>query len=133
VGGCLLSAAALAGLTLGAADPARWPLVANLAVLGLGNGIFAAAAVGTMMALAGADGAHRSGTRMGVWGAAQAVAFGLGGLTGALIVDLLRGSAAGDGFAFQAAFAMEAALFLWSALLALRVARPVPRALEVAA
>jgi MFS transporter, BCD family, chlorophyll transporter len=133
VGGCLLSAAALAGLTLGAADPARWPLIANLAVLGLGNGVFAAAAVGTMMALAGADGAHRSGTRMGVWGAAQAIAFGLGGLTGALTVDLLRGSAVGDGFAFQAAFAAEAALFLWSALLALRVARPLPRALEVAA
>lgn len=124
VAGCVVSAAALAGLTLGTADPARWPLLPNLIVLGLGNGMFAAAAVGTMMGLAAASGEHRAGTRMGVWGAAQAVAFGLGGLGGALVVDLLREAAGADGIAFQAAFAGEALLFLWSALLAVRVARP---------
>lgn len=124
VGGCLLSAVALAGLAFGAAHPLAWPLTANLVLLGLGNGVFAAAAVGAMMGLAGADGEGRSGTRMGVWGAAQAVAFGLGGLSGAIIVDLLRVLGGGDAFAFQAAFAGEGLLFLCSAALVLRVARP---------
>ncbi len=124
VAGCALSAIALIGLAIGASDPAHWPLLFNLAVLGLGNGIFAAAAIGAMMGLASAGGDHRSGTRMGVWGAAQAIAFGLGGLTGALAVDLLRAGSAADSFAFQAAFSGEAALFLISALLALQSNRP---------
>jgi len=124
VGGCMLSAVALAGLALGAQQPLSWPLTANLVLLGLGNGVFAAAAVGAMMGLAGADGEGRSGTRMGVWGAAQAIAFGLGGLSGAVIVDVLRAFGGGDAFAFQAAFGGEALLFLCSAALVLRVAPP---------
>jgi BCD family chlorophyll transporter-like MFS transporter len=123
VGGCLISAVALAGLAIGARDPLHWPLTINLVLLGLGNGSFAAAAVASMMALAGADGEGRSGTRMGVWGAAQAIAFGLGGLTGALTVDLLRAATGADGAAFQTAFAAEGLLFLASAWLVLRVAR----------
>lgn len=123
VGGCLLSAGALAALAIGATQPLAWPLTANLVILGLGNGLFAAAAVGAMMGLASADGENRSGARMGVWGAAQAIAFGLGGLTGAVVVDGLRAAGGSDVAAFQAAFAGEALLFLASAALVLRVAR----------
>lgn len=126
IGGCMMSALALGGLALGAVQPLGWPLGANLVLLGLGNGVFAAAAIGSMMELAGADGEGRSGTRMGVWGAAQAVAFGLGGLTGAVVVDLLRALSGTDAFAFQAAFTGEALLFLCSAALVMRIApRPI--------
>jgi BCD family chlorophyll transporter-like MFS transporter len=56
---------------------------------------------------------------MGVWGAAQAIAFGLGGLIGALGVDGARALLSGTGPAFQLVFASEAALFLAGAGLAL--------------
>jgi MFS transporter, BCD family, chlorophyll transporter len=132
IAGCALSALALAGLMRGAADPSGWPLLLNLIVLGLGNGIFAAAAVGTMLMLASAGGDGRSGARMGVWGAAQAIAFGLGGLSGAVIVDLLRRALGSDSLAFQTAFACEAALFLVSAVVAMRMKRPaVPQRILV--
>ena len=41
-----------------------------------------------MMALAGKGRAAREGVRMGLWGAAQAIAFGLGGFAGTVAVDL---------------------------------------------
>ena len=41
-----------------------------------------------MMHLAGRDGQERSGHRMGVWGAAQAVAFGLGGIFTEVLSDV---------------------------------------------
>jgi MFS transporter, BCD family, chlorophyll transporter len=120
VSGCAGSAMALLALVAGAADPHGWPLVLNLVTLGFCNGVFAVAAIGAMMGLVGSD---RSGVRLGVWGAAQAIAFGVGGLGGALIVDLGRRFSGADSTAFQLAFAMEAALFLWAALLATRATR----------
>jgi BCD family chlorophyll transporter-like MFS transporter len=60
---------------------------------------------------------------MGVWGAAQAIAFGLGGLTGALGVDVLRHVTGHDGTAFQIVFAGEAMLFVTAAALSLGTAR----------
>jgi len=58
--------------------------------------------------------------RMGVWGASQAIAFGLGGLTGAVGVDLARRSLASDGAAFQLVFMIEAAAFVLAAILAVK-------------
>lgn len=132
--GCLGSALALAGLAMAARVGPGWPIAANVALLGLCNGAFAVSAIGSMMGLAGADrdGASggREGVRMGVWGTAQAIAFGLGGLIGALGVDLARGPLGQQaGAAFAAIFAAEAALFLVSALLAMRSpGRPAPAA-----
>lgn len=119
--GCLGSAVAPAGLAAAAVAGPGWPLVANVVLLGLANGVFAVAAIGSMMGLAGAGARSREGIRMGVWGAAQAIAFGSGGLLGAVGVDAARafGSA---GPAFQLIFAVEAALFLVAAGLALRAA-----------
>jgi BCD family chlorophyll transporter-like MFS transporter len=128
VAGCLVSALALCGLTLGAAHAEQWPLGGNLIALGLGNGLFTAAALGAMMRLAGAAGGTRSGMRMGVWGAAQAIAFGLGGLSGAVLVDVLRHWLGIEGLAFQIAFAVEASLFLLSALIAASLGRGPARA-----
>ena len=122
--GCLGSALALAGLALGAEAGPSWPLRANVILLGFCNGVFAVAAIGAMMGLAG-EGARRSeGIRMGIWGAAQAIAFGLGGLTGALGVDIARRVQTGTGAAFALIFAVEALLFGCAAVLAMRVARP---------
>jgi BCD family chlorophyll transporter-like MFS transporter len=60
-----------------------WPLMPAVVALGFFNGMFAVAAIGSMMALAGEGRGRREGTRMGLWGAAQAIAAGFGGLVGA--------------------------------------------------
>ncbi|MDM7957659.1 BCD family MFS transporter [Blastomonas sp.] len=123
--GCGGSALALAGLAIAATTPTLgggdWPIKANVAVLGFANGLFAVSAIGAMMGLAGAGQQSKEGVRMGVWGAAQAIAFGLGGLTGAIGVDIARDLLASDGAAFQMIFAGEAGLFILAALLGVRV------------
>ncbi|MDJ0643731.1 MAG: BCD family MFS transporter [Erythrobacter sp.] len=120
VGGCLLSALALASLAMAAMIGPGWPIGANVFVLGFGNGVFAVAAIGSMMGLAGAGEKTREGVRMGVWGASQAIAFGLGGLLGAVGVDIARGAIGHDGRAFQIIFSLEAALFVIAAGLAVQ-------------
>ncbi len=106
---------------------AGWPLAANVALLGLSNGVFAVAAIGSMMALAGGGEGGREGIRMGVWGAAQAIAFGLGGLVGAVGVDAGRALTGSVPAAFTAVFGAEALLFLVAASLALRGTARAPR------
>ena len=118
--GCLGSALALASLAIGAMAGPGWPIQVNVFALGFCNGLFAVAAIGAMMGLAGAGEKTREGVRMGVWGASQAIAFGLGGLIGALGVDIARQSLGHDGSAFQLIFAIEAALFVIAAGLAVR-------------
>ena len=127
VGGCLGSALALCGLAAAASFGPGWPLAANVFALGFANGVFAVSAIGAMMGLAGAGTRTREGVRMGVWGAAQAIAFGLGGLTGALGVDFARADGMGTAGAFRLIFACEAGLFALAALLAVSVARRSPR------
>lgn len=128
VGGCAGSAIALAGLALAARAGPGWPLAANIAALGFANGVFAVAAIGAMMGLAGAGGANREGMRMGVWGAAQAVAFGLGGLIGAVGVDVGRALTGSTSGTFMIVFGFEATLFLAAASIALRDGARRPRA-----
>ncbi|MAO05336.1 MAG: MFS transporter, partial [Citromicrobium sp.] len=128
VAGCAGSGCALAGLAMAALAGPGWPLAANVFVLGLCNGVFAVSAIGAMMGLAGAGENTREGVRMGVWGAAQAVAFGLGGLTGALGVDAARHLIGRDGAAFQLVFAIEACLFILAAVLAVQATRRAPMA-----
>jgi BCD family chlorophyll transporter-like MFS transporter len=122
VGGCVGSAVTLLGI--GLIGPLQVNLILPLTILlGLCNGVFAVAAIGAMMALAGQGRTRREGTRMGLWGAAQAIAAGVGGLTGAVAVDALRLLLAPE-LAFASVFAAEAVLFLVAALLALRVIDP---------
>ncbi len=124
IGGCLVSALALAGLaSAGWAGPA-WPLRASVFVLGAANGAFAVAAIGSMMMLAGAGRESREGVRMGLWGAAQALAFGLGGFLGTAASDLARYLVAAPGSAYASVFAAEALLFLVSARLAAGAVEP---------
>ncbi|MDD9922567.1 MAG: BCD family MFS transporter [Boseongicola sp.] len=95
-------------------------LVPAVVALGLFNGMFAVAAIGSMMALAGKGREAREGTRMGLWGAAQAIAAGFGGLVGAALVDVFR-QLMTTAPAFGAVFIFEAFLFVAAALMALRV------------
>ncbi len=115
--GCLLSGAALAGLTLGGLSPDEWPLRLNVFVLGAANGAFSIAAIASMMALAGQGARHREGTRMGVWGAAQALAFACGGLLGTAMADLAGHVISNLATAYGAVFLLEALAFLWAAYL----------------
>jgi BCD family chlorophyll transporter-like MFS transporter len=124
--GCIGSAAALAAvaslafLGLGRLEPMA------VMALGFANGVFAVAAIGSMMGLAGAGASGREGVRMGVWGAAQAGAFALGGLTGAVGVDVTRALLHDNGVAFAVVFALEALCFVAAATLAAR-ASPAER------
>lgn len=122
--GCVGSAAALAGLAVGSFVGPGWPLAANVFGLGLCNGVFAVAAIGAMMGLASAGPRNDQGARMGVFGAAQAVGFGVGGVLGAAGVDLLRSGAGEDAAAFSIVFGVEAGLFLAAAVMAWRLALP---------
>lgn len=88
--------------------------------LGFFNGMFAVAAIGSMMALAGEGRGAREGTRMGLWGAAQAIAAGIGGLFGAVAVDIAR-HALPTPTAFGMVFVLEAALFAIAAVMAARI------------
>ena len=132
VGGCIGSALALTGLAGAATVGPAWPLTANVVLLGFSNGVFAVAAIGAMMGLAGAGGAP-AGIRMGVWGASQAIAFGLGGLIGAVGVDVGRAVIGATGEAYSLVFGVEAGMFLLAAWLALRaIEGHVARSIRVA-
>lgn len=123
IGGCIVSALALFGLSGGAFMGPGWPLSLNVFLLGLANGAFAVAAIGSMMELATQGGARKEGVRMGLWGAAQGVAFGLGGFIGTVAADVARGILTSPVSAYACVFAAEAALFLVSAILAAEATR----------
>lgn len=122
--GCVLSAVGLVMLGTGS------PIVPSSMVLGLGNGLFVVGAIGSMMRLAAAE-AGATGTRMGVFGAAQAIAAGIAGLVATGLLDIARLSLT-DAAAYGALFGLQACLFLAAAYVATRVMpstdAPAPRA-----
>jgi BCD family chlorophyll transporter-like MFS transporter len=61
---------------------------------------------------------------MGLFGAAQAIAFGLGAFLGTAAADMMRALMDSDALAYGTVFAAEGGLFLIAALLATRVAAP---------
>ena len=119
--GCAASALALVAIAMGGPVGPDFPLRPAVFALGVGNGVYAVAAIGSMMALAGRGGEAERGTRMGVWGAAQGVAFGAGGFLGTLAVDLMRLVAPDAVHAYAWVFAGEAALFAVAVAIGLRV------------
>jgi BCD family chlorophyll transporter-like MFS transporter len=118
VTGCLLSAAGLVALGAGL------PLLPATVTLGLGNGLFVVGAIGSMMRLA-AERRGSTGTRMGVFGAAQAVAAGLAGLIATGTLDITR-AVLPDATAYAVVFGIEAVLFLAAALVAGRLLHAAP-------
>jgi len=121
VGGCLMSALMLLGLVMAAFVGPAWPFKATVFALGAANGAFSIAAIASMMRLASEGRRAREGVRMGLWGAAQAVAFGMGGLVGTAASDLARWLIGTPSLAYASVFAFEAALFVVAAVLAARL------------
>ncbi|MCA3556131.1 BCD family MFS transporter [Aestuariivirga sp.] len=120
VAGCIGSALALLGLVMAAKVGPGWPLRPSVFALGFCNGVFAVAAIGSMFNMAG-SGASREGVRMGLFGAAQAIAFGIGGFAGTALADISRLALGSPAMAYAAVFAVEAGLFIFAAVLAAAV------------
>ena len=116
--GCIGSASMLLAIMLMGHITTGIPLEAAVFGLGVFNGMFAVSAIGSMMTLAGRGPSSREGTRMGLWGAAQAIAAGFGGLVGTLLVDMLQAAQFSTVSAYGIVFTFEAVLFIWSAVLA---------------
>lgn len=130
-GGCVMSGAALVALAFGGLVGPGWPIAPNIFALGLANGAFAVAAVGAMMRLSSEGRDAREGARMGLFGAAQAIAFGVGSFLGTAAADVMRSLITSDAAAYGSVFAAEGAVFLIAAALARRLTlspdtRPLP-------
>lgn len=125
IGGCIASGLALASLVAAGAVGPAWPLRTTVFALGMANGAFSIAAIGSMMRLAGQGREGREGVRMGLWGAAQAVAFGMGGMVGTGTSDLAHRLLGTPSVAYATVFAFEALLFVAAAVLAARI-EPAP-------
>jgi len=124
IGGCIASGAALAALSLAGVHGEGAPLKTIVFALGVSNGAFSIGAIGSMMRLASEGRQQREGVRMGLWGAAQAIAFCVGGLVGTGASDLARSLVASPGEAYALVFALEGGVFLVAALLAWRISAP---------
>ena len=118
--GCMGSCISLVLIALAGQSPEIVPLAPLVFGLGIFNGMFAVAAIGSMMSLASQNNDNREGTRMGLWGAAQAIAAGFGGLLGTVLVDLLQLANFSHADAYGTVFIFEAALFALAASIATR-------------
>ena len=118
--GCIGSAFALAGLVMAARVGPGWPLKPSVFALGFCNGVFAVAAIGSMFNMAN-SGTSREGVRMGLFGASQAIAFGIGGFAGTALADVSRMVLGSPVMAYATVFAVEAGFFIFAALLATAV------------
>ena len=117
IGGCLASALAMLGLVL--SGPIANVIFFQVAVflLGIFNGTFSIAAIGSMMQFASIGSARREGVRMGIWGASQAMAFGLGGIIGTGLSDIARIILGDPASAYAFVFLLEGVLFVVAAYL----------------
>lgn len=121
VGGCLASALVLFTISAAGSIGPAFPIQTAVFALGVSNGAFAVAAIGSMMGLVQNGREKREGTRMGMWGAAQGIAFGLGGFMGTVAVDSVRYASGSPETAYAVVFALEGILFVLAGYLALRV------------
>ena len=117
IGGCLASAFAMLGLVLsGPIDNVIFFKV-SVFLLGIFNGAFSIAAIGSMMQFASVGSAQREGVRMGIWGASQAMAFGLGGIIGTGLSDIARIFLGDPASVYAFVFFLEGVLFVVAAYL----------------
>ena len=119
--GCVGSALSLIAISAFAYNDFGLPFSLPVAMLGFCNGVFAVGAIGSMMQLAGTGKLNREGTRMGLWGASQAIAAGFGGLLGTVLVDGFRLLFSNPADAFGLVFSLEASLFVLAALMSLKI------------
>ena len=118
VTGCIGSALALIGLVAAAVVGPGWPLMFSVLSLGFCNGVFAVAAIGSMFSMASSPRQSRDGVRMGIFGASQAIAFGIGGFAGTVLADVSRLLLGSPVMAYAVVFAVEALAFIAAAMLA---------------
>jgi BCD family chlorophyll transporter-like MFS transporter len=118
VGGCVASGLAMAALVAAAVVGPAWPFKATVFALGAANGAFSIAAIASMMQLAGDGGRGDEGLRMGLFGAAQAIAFAVGGVIGTGASDLARVLFDQPAPAYACVFLLEALAFWVAARLA---------------
>jgi BCD family chlorophyll transporter-like MFS transporter len=76
-----------------------------------------------MFNLAGQGSTSRDGLRMGLFGASQAIAFGMGGFAGTVLADAARAAFGSPVIAYASVFALEALLFIVAAALASAIGR----------
>ena len=117
IGGCLASALAMLGLVLSGPITNVIFFQAAVFLLGIFNGAFSIAAIGSMMQFASIGSARREGVRMGIWGASQAMAFGLGGIIGTGLSDIARIVLGDPASAYAFVFLLEGVLFVVAAYL----------------
>ena len=119
--GCVMSSISL--ILIGLLGLVDLNISLNILVcfLGFSNGVFAVAAIGCMMQLAGHGRNKREGTRMGLWGASQAIAAGFGGLIGTGLLDLSRIILNQDNISFAIIFFLESILFIIAAYISLNI------------
>ena len=120
--GCLASAVTYVALAASPVLGDARMFTAIVMMLGLANGVFAIGAIGSMMALTGDKTDGRAGLRLGVFGAAQALAYATGTMAGAIGVDTAKAVLDSPVRGYLAVFSVEAVLFAASASLALRSA-----------
>lgn len=118
--GCAASAVAFVVLAATAFGGSAGAMRGAVFVLGLANGAFAVGAIGAMMGMMHEGRGGRAGLRMGFWGAAQALAYGLGGFAGAAGSDVARWALGAPAAGYATVFVAEAALFLAAAVLIAR-------------
>jgi len=131
-GGCLASALAFVALSQTPAIGSVAALKAVVLVLGVSNGVFTVGGVGSMMALTVRADRAETGLRLGIFGAAQGVAYGIGGFAGGAASDVARYLLGSPAAGYAAVFVAEAVLFAGAAWMALRSA-PEASAREVRA
>jgi MFS transporter, BCD family, chlorophyll transporter len=119
--GCIGSGLALIGLAAASYVGPEWPLRPWVCVLGFANGVYAVAAIGSMMARADQGAERREGVRLGLWGAAQALAFGLGSFIGTAASDVAQALFGSPVTAYAVVFAAEGLCFLAAAVLAVQL------------
>ena len=116
--GCVASGAALVAIACAPALGSLPFLKLSLVWLGIANGCFAIGAIGSMLGLAQRGGISRAGVRMGVFGAAQAIAQAGGAFMGALASDVTRALFGSDTLGYGSVFVLEAGVFVAAAVLA---------------
>jgi|LauGreDrversion4_2_1035121.scaffolds.fasta_scaffold02599_3 BCD family chlorophyll transporter-like MFS transporter len=119
VGGCLASALTLVALAQSPSLGGPTALSAIIFALGVANGVFAVGAIGAMMAMTAADGTRGTGIRLGVYGAAQAIAYAAGSLGGGVASDLTIAWFGDASRGYTVVFAAEAILFVVAAAMAM--------------
>jgi MFS transporter, BCD family, chlorophyll transporter len=118
-GGCIASAIALLVLAESPWIGGVVLLQVTVFALGVANGVFAVGAIGSMMAMTAADTTRGTGIRLGVYGAAQAIAYGVGSLGGGVMSDITIAMMGDAARGYVAVFSLEAVLFVIAAFMAL--------------